>query len=148
MRGFGKYIISWLFLGLMLASCNKEPHPIEYGNDTCHFCQMTIVDKIHGAEIVTDKGKIFKFDAAECLLRYSNELQDTKGYQFLTNHFELAESFISMESAIFLISDKIPSPMGAYLTAFESRREAEATKQKYGGTIFNWNEINNHLIAK
>ena len=42
----------------LLMACSQEPKPIEYGTDACHFCRMTIVDKVHGAEIVTDKGKV------------------------------------------------------------------------------------------
>ena len=47
---------------LLLNGCSKGPKPIDYGNDGCHFCKMTIVDKIHGSELITEKGKVFKFD--------------------------------------------------------------------------------------
>ena len=137
----------FLFFGILLCSCSKQPQPIDYGNDACHYCQMTIVDKIHGAEVVTDKGKIFKFDSAECLMRFSNDLVETDGYQFLTNYFESSEALIPIENATFLISEEIPSPMGAYLTAFESQQVAEATKRQKGGKIYNWKEIKNHINA-
>ena len=78
-----------LLLGVFFSSCSTSPQPINYGNDACHYCQMTIVDQIYGAEVISDKGKIFKFDAAECLIRHKNTLENTEGYQFLTNYFEL-----------------------------------------------------------
>jgi copper chaperone NosL len=35
---------------------------------------MTIVDKVHAAEIVTKKGKVCKFDATECMINYERIL--------------------------------------------------------------------------
>lgn len=134
-----------LFATVFLSACSNSPQPIEYGKDACHFCQMTIVDKIHGAEIVTDKGKIFKFDAAECLIRHKNELTSTEGFQFLTNHFESPEKLIPLEGATFLISENLPSPMGAYLTAFKTKVAAEGVKNEKKGKLYNWTELNEHL---
>lgn len=122
-------------------SCSKSPQPIVYGKDACHYCQMTIVDKIHGAEMVTDKGKVYKFDAAECLIRYQNDLESTDGYQLLTNHFEMPEAFISLEAATFLISEKMPSPMGAFLTAFKTEEKAKEVKNEKGGELYKWEEL-------
>ena len=45
---------------IFLIGCTVSPKPIDYGNDGCHFCKMTIVDKVHAAEIVTKKGKVFE----------------------------------------------------------------------------------------
>ena len=53
----------WLFY-----SCNISPKAINYGADGCHYCKMTIVETTHAAQIVTKKGKPYKYDAIECLL--------------------------------------------------------------------------------
>ena len=58
-------VISFFFL----VSCTVEPEPINYGGDQCEFCKMNVVDKAHAAQYVTSKGKQFKFDAIECLVR-------------------------------------------------------------------------------
>lgn len=52
-----KLITALVAIGL-LWSCSIAPEPINYGQDGCHFCKMTIVDKVHAAEIVTTKGKV------------------------------------------------------------------------------------------
>lgn len=130
---------------LVLSSCNKNAQPIDYGKDACHYCQMTIVDKIHGAELITDKGKLYKFDAAECLVRYKNELENTEGYQFLTNFFEQPTEFIHLDEAKFLISENFPSPMGAYLTAFKTEVSANQLKGEKGGELYTWPELDKHL---
>ncbi len=135
---------SLLFV-MSFCSCSKSPQPIVYGKDACHYCQMTIVDKIHGAEIVTDKGKVYKFDAAECLIRYQNDLEITEGYLLLTNHFETPEAFIPMEEATFLISENLPSPMGAFLTAFKTEEKAKELKSEKDGELYNWEELQQKL---
>ena len=135
-----------LLLGIAsLYSCNQSPQPIMYGKDACHFCRMTIVDKIHGAQMITDKGKIFKFDAAECLIRYHNDLESTDGYLLLTNHFEMPEALMPMEEATFLISEDLPSPMGAFLTAFKTNTKASELKQEKGGDLYNWEDLKKQI---
>ena len=54
-----------LLATVLLAACQPSPKPIEYGSDMCDYCKMTIVDQQHAAELVTTKGKAFKFDAIE-----------------------------------------------------------------------------------
>ena len=139
-------LILFLLSTMGFYSCSKSPQPIVYGKDACHFCRMTIVDKIHGAEIVTDKGKVFKFDSAECLLRYKSDLESTQGYLILTNHFELPEALMPMEEATFLISDRLPSPMGASLTAFKTDSKASELKEEKGGDLYNWEDLQKQII--
>ncbi|MGB5288980.1 MAG: hypothetical protein WBN42_10875, partial [Ignavibacteriaceae bacterium] len=56
------FLLPLLFL---LASCGSKPEPINYGKDECEFCRMQISDNRYGAELVTDKGKVYKFDSIE-----------------------------------------------------------------------------------
>lgn len=132
------------FFLLLFASCNIGPEPINYGSDGCQFCSMTIVDRQHGSEIVTRKGKIYKFDSVECLLNYRNQNEDQEVAMSLCNHYTNPGELISVEEASFLISEGIPSPMGAYLTAFDSENSAMEAKNEHGGSLFNWNELLEH----
>ena len=130
---------------LLLCSCNSGPQPIEYGQDGCHFCKMTIVDKLHAAEIVTEKGKVYKFDASECMVRFLKEFDTTTIKLYLTNNYLEPEELIDATRATFLISENIPSPMGAYLSAFKVRQEAIDVQTKKSGTIYTWNELLEHF---
>lgn len=131
-----------LFIGaLSLFACSQEPEPIKYGTDSCHFCRMTIVDKIHGAEIVTDKGKVYKFDAVECLMNYKKDIEDTRNYLFLSNSFETPGELIKMENAHYLISKKLPSPMGAFLTTFKTKEKIKEIRAQKGGKTYTFEEI-------
>ncbi len=130
-----------LVVVLFTAGCSTAPEPINYGQDGCHYCKMTIVDKIYGAEMVTDKGKVFKFDAIECMINYSKELNFTDDFQFLANHFEEPEKLKSVEGLSFLISKNLPSPMGANLTAFANPETAKKIQQEKEGQLYNWKEL-------
>lgn len=106
---------------------------------------MTIVDKQHAAEAVTQKGKVFKFDAIECLVNYLGE-QEGQEYAFLlANDYEKPGELIPAETSYYLISPNIPSPMGAFLSAFETQERARAVQSEKGGDVFDWNGLIGHL---
>ncbi len=123
-----------------LMGCTIKPKAIAYGTDGCHFCRMTIVDHQHAAELVTDKGKVFKFDAVECMVNYLNEEKRDVGL-LLVCDYNQPGNLIDATKATFLISKGIPSPMGEFLTAFEKKEEAEKAKSEHGGTLYDWQEL-------
>jgi copper chaperone NosL len=135
-----KIITTLVVLGL-LWSCNISPKPIEYGQDACHFCKMTIVDKIHAAEVVTAKGKVYKFDATECMINFLNEFDTSTIALYLSNNFTNPEELIDATQATFLISKNVPSPMGAFLSAFKNKEDAIKLQAKKDGEIYSWESL-------
>ncbi len=136
--------MSRFFLLLSMAfliSCSAEPKPIEYGSDACAFCQMTIVDRQHAAEIVTDKGKAFKYDAIECMIRDLKNHESSKIAHFLITDFAESGTFTDALQATYLISENIPSPMGANLSGFKENKEAKKVQKLEGGQLFTWNTL-------
>ncbi len=124
-----------------MVSCEVGPKPINYGSDGCHFCSMTIVDKQHAAEVVTKKGKAFKFDAVECMMNHLKDVDTTTIGLFLVNDFQAPGELIDAKEATFLISRNIPSPMGEYLSAFHSKEGAESVKAENEGKLYTWDEL-------
>jgi copper chaperone NosL len=135
--------LTTLFIGILflLNSCSTAPKKIDYGNDGCHYCKMTIVDQIYGAELITDKGKTFKFDALECLINFAKDNSAIQNSSLYTNYYEVPTEFISVEEATFLISKNLPSPMGANLTAFKNPSNASAILKEKDGKLYNWEEL-------
>jgi copper chaperone NosL len=134
----------YYFLGILLLSltaCSVKPDPINYGTDGCSYCSMTIVDRQHAAEIVTSKGKAFKFDATECMMNHLKGEVNTEIALFLVNDYATPGELVNAVEATYLISENIPSPMGAYLSAFKSRETAESVRLDNGGTLLTWNEL-------
>lgn len=137
-----RFIIFILFLALFaLTACTIEQSPIVYGKDACYFCRMNIVDKQHAAEIVTQKGKAFKYDAIECMMRDIKERNEEEIALFLMTDYETPGKLVDATKAIYLISENLPSPMGANLTGFESKNKAEETQKEKSGTLYSWDEL-------
>jgi len=139
------FILSVLVLILFITGCKVEPKPIAYGKEGCHFCSMTIVDQQHAAQIVTRKGKVFSFDAVECMVNYTKELDMDEVQLLLCNHYLVPEELIDATKATFLISEQIPSPMGAFLTGFDTRHAAEEILGTNEGELFTWEELVQHF---
>jgi len=138
---------SILFISLLfLVSCSVEPKEIMYGNDHCNYCDMTVVDKSHSAQYVTKKGKAYMFDAVECMVREINESQNEENLAFvLVADFSNPGNLVDAETATYLISEKIKSPMGANLSAFESIDIAEQHLDEFGGDLYSWTQIKDKL---
>lgn len=140
---------NFILLGIittLLVSCNVSPQKIEYGTDACHYCNMTIVDRQHASQVVTTKGKAYKYDAIECMVHSLNdELKDTEIALYLTADFNQPGQLMDATMASYLVSDQISSPMGANLSAFENEKAAKKGKEKFTGEVFSWEEIQNHL---
>ncbi len=136
-----KSILGLILISLSLASCTVEESPILYGKDACHYCMMNIVDKQHAAEIVTKKGKAFKYDAIECMMRDIMEREENNIALFLMTDYSSPGKLVDATKAIYLISENLPSPMGANLTGFESKTKAEETQKDKNGTLYSWDEL-------
>jgi copper chaperone NosL len=134
-----KFLI--LSLIICLLSCTVGPSKIAYGEQACHFCRMTIVDKQHAAQFVNDKGKTFNFDAAECLINYLNGVDEESIGMLLVTDYKEPESLIEASSATYIISEDMPSPMGANLSATTNKNQAETLLQNKTGKLYTWNEL-------
>ncbi len=126
---------------ILFVSCSISPKPINYGSDGCHFCSMTIVDKQHAAQYVTEKGKAFKFDATECMMNELKKVDNSTIALFLVNDFNNPGELVDATLATYLISENIPSPMGAFLSAFERVEEAERAHEANKGELITWAEL-------
>lgn len=137
-----------LFSSILLVSCSHEPEPIIFGKDACEHCKMTIMDHKYGAEIVTAKGKIFKFDAAECMVDF---VKDSPGKinpekdMFLTINIAAPGTLIPANQAFFLKDRAFKSPMGGNLASFTSMQLAENNLQNADGKVLTWPELLQHV---
>jgi copper chaperone NosL len=138
-----KLLILLIILLPVAFACSQQPEPINFGTDDCIHCKMTIEDQRFGAEIVTKKGKILKFDATECMINYlrKGKISEEEVAGFYVIDFSNPQKLIDAKKAVYLISPNLPSPMGANLSAFSSRSNADSQKQISGGEIYNWDEV-------
>ncbi|GAB5475070.1 MAG: hypothetical protein Mars2KO_31690 [Maribacter sp.] len=138
---------SFLFVAFLLvfSGCKNTPKPIAYGADGCNFCSMTIVDRQHAAQYMTQKGRSYAFDATECMLNQLKTIDAVKVGLYLVNDYDTPGEMIDATQATYLISENIPSPMGEYLTAFATREAAQKAHDENGGTLYTWEQLNVHF---
>ena len=137
------------FIGLLilvvltLPACRPRIQPIVYGTDNCALCRMTITDSRFGAELVTQKGKVYKFDSVECLARFNLEsrVPDGEIHMLLATPFQRPETLQPVETVHFLHSPDLHSPMGMDLSAFGKDLSREAVLNSFTGEILDWAQV-------
>lgn len=135
-----RLLFLWLSASLFLG-CNPQPKEIVYNEDECAYCKMKISNPQFGAELVTDKGKVFKYDSGECLLNDYIGKTAVSYSHILVTDFRVPFEFIDARNATFLISEAIPSPMGAYLSTYSDLTGAKDVLGDESGEFYSFNEI-------
>ena len=134
-----------VFLMMGLASCSTGPQPIKLGADACVFCKMTISDKNFGAEIMTNKGKAYKFDDTHCLIAFMKEgtvaEKDIEG-TYLVNFAE-PHNFVEVSEALLFKSEDLHSPMGGNVASFDSKDKLDDVAMRVKGEIITWEALKN-----
>lgn len=138
-----KNIIKIFLVSLLMLSCKAEPRPISYGNDNCHHCKMKLMDPVYGAEVVTQKGKVFIFDDVNCLMSFleSNEVSQEDIKHVLVADYDKPESLTDAKIAFYLKSDKFKTPMASNIIAFSDFETLESYKSQHGGVYLAWGEL-------
>ena len=103
---------------------------------------MILADNKFGAEIVTTKGKVYKFDDVNCLIKFKdNEMQNIELAHILVINYANPEQLINAKDAYYLKSPQINSPMASNIAAFESKDEMDAVEKELGGIYMTWGEL-------
>lgn len=130
-------------LALFFTSCSTDPEPLVYGTDICHFCKMTMMDNKFGAELVTKKGKVYKFDDMNCFLNFYNS-----GYENVEDfHHKLVIDYanpgklIDASNGFYLTSAAIRSPMNGQVAAFETKASMDTFKKEWKAIYLGWGEV-------
>ena len=129
---------------LTLFSCKTGPETIKIGMDNCSFCKMTMSDERFGAEVITNKGKVFKFDDMHCILAWLrsgvvpvSSVKDIYFTDFCNGH-----QLINKNNSFFLKSDVLKSPMGGNTAAFSNTDSLKKMQESFSGTNPGWDELN------
>ncbi len=136
-----------VFILIFLASCATEPQPLTAGKDACNFCQMPVADTRFGAEIITGKGKLYKFDDVGCMNNFrKNSLNSTEK---ITHMYAViytdSQKLLEVNQAIFLKSPALHTPMNSGVAAFESQDIATSFLQNFPGEILTWDQLQQKL---
>jgi copper chaperone NosL len=137
-----KRIIGILTL-LACIACKSEPEPIVFGKDACHACKMMMTDHKFGAELVTKKGKVYKFDDLNCMLNYYNSGKEkVEDFEYvLVIDYTQPEKLIDAKNAFYLKSEAIRSPMASEVAAFEQYNNLKSFKKGWSAIEMSWGEV-------
>lgn len=134
-----------LCICVLLLGCNVAPEEINYGSDACHYCKMNIVDDRFASELVTTKGKVYKFDAVECMINFTRDGGTDEIALTLVTTYDRHGELYDATQAVYVRSPKMPSPMGMYITPFRSDEKADEARNANGGNILSWDELTDNF---
>lgn len=139
---YAVYAVLSMLLMQGATSCNTSPEPIRIGKDHCSFCKMTITDARYGAEVITKKGKIYKFDDSHCVLAFlKTNITDNELSEVYLSSFDGDHRFLDVNSAFLFKSDGLNAPMGGNIAAFSNKDSLQQLSKQYEGVIVSWSEL-------
>jgi copper chaperone NosL len=132
-----------LLLMLTLQGCSSGPQPISFGKDACHFCKMVISDQRFGAEVITNKNKIYKFDDVHCVVSFmkSGNVPSTEIASVYLVDFAEKGKLVKAEESFLLQAEQLRSPMGGNVAAFTVADSMKKFQQDISGVPVNWKDL-------
>lgn len=133
-------------LGLMLlfstlsACSNSEAQEIKLHKDRCSNCEMSISDGRFGAEIITVKGRAYKFDDVFCMLNYIKE-QKVEFQSYYVHDYTKKNVLIDAKNAFYVKSESLNSPMRGNIAAFADKAEAQKFADKNNSHVMKWTDL-------
>lgn len=126
-----------------IQSCGpKGATPIQAGVDACAHCKMTISDLRFASELLTKKGRVYKFDDLQCLISYQSmaefnkeDIKENYLSDFNSRKLEVAHSMV------LLHSEALRSPMGGNTAAFKNKEELSKANKEFNGNVVIWSEL-------
>ena len=129
---------------IAITACEpSKPELIKLNSDNCDNCGMTISNPKFAAEIFTKKGRAYKFDDISCMINYKNDNKEkTEGSNFYISDFLGSNLLMPAEKAIYIKGEKIQSPMGGNIAAFNNTENANIYEVQFSAEVINWSAIN------
>ena len=119
---------------------DPQPPEITYGQDMCDQCGMVIGEARFAAAILLSSNKYLKFDDIGEMLAYKKARPETQVEAWFVHDYN-SEEWLRGESAFFVRSTSLQTPMGTGIVAFKERAVADKFAAENNGIVFNLKEI-------
>lgn len=134
--------ISISILAMLISSCsNAKPEALVVNKDQCEFCKMTVADIRFGAEAISSKGRIYKFDDLNCMIAFNKSNEKIMMNKLFVNDYEANNQLIDATTAWYIIHEKIKSPMGSNTAAFSKKDLAINMGKSISVEAVSWDQI-------
>jgi copper chaperone NosL len=139
----------WLFaIILLLAACGgpatPEPAKIRFGETMCAECGMIISQPKYAASFAYAESegrfKSLPFDDIGDMLEHMRNHSDLIPVGVWVHDYE-SEEWINAETAHFVRSNAIRSPMGHGIVAFADKSAAERLAAEVDGQVLDWDQL-------
>lgn len=138
-------IVLMLFVsGCAAASSEPQPPDIAYGHDMCDACGMIISEARFAAATLTEAGKTLKFDDAGEMFSYHAAHPEEAVKAWFVHDYD-SQRWVRGESAFFVVSPSLQTPMGTGLAVFADRAAAEAFASRTNAQVMTLAEARSML---
>ncbi|MGV8915669.1 MAG: nitrous oxide reductase accessory protein NosL [Kaistella sp.] len=122
---------------LVIACAKSGPQDFLVESDQCDNCKMTITDAKYATQLITEKGRIYKFDDISCMTMYeSSEAEKAVNATKYVIDYPTGK-FLELPKAHLITGGSIKSPMGGNTQAFETKEAAQKAAETLGATLIN-----------
>ena len=125
------------------ACARPGPGVIHYDVDACDHCRMTIAEPAFAAQLVTQTGRVLRFDDPACLAAFvsAGNIPAAEIHSLWLNDHANPETRVRADDAVFLVSDRIRAPMNGGAAAFAEPASANALATVVGGRRVRWADL-------
>jgi copper chaperone NosL len=128
--------LAFLIILVLAISCSDNPEsgPVEiyYGEDICESCKMIISEKDFAAQYKLSTGKTVKFDDLGCMFHYMKGEDKAQISAVYVMDYD-SKQWVDGESAYYVWTDNISTPMGHGVVALRGSQEAKELANKEKG---------------
>lgn len=117
---------------MVLTGCGSlEPEPFVLHEDECYYCRMRLTDLRFASQVIEAGNLHRKFCSNECMIAHIGERKPDIRKAFVMDY--AGSGILEAQTAFYLISPNIPSPMGLNLAAFRTAADRDRyLKEKQG----------------
>ena len=138
-------ILSCLLLFLGASACTSqpaEPQPpeIDYGQEMCAQCGMIIDEPRFAAATLLTNGEYRKFDDVGEMLVYHMEHPEEQVSLWFVHDYN-SEGWVRGETAYYVKSTSLHTPMGTQIVAFADEGDARDFAAQMEGQVYTLDEI-------
>ncbi|MBA4259252.1 MAG: hypothetical protein C0446_08810 [Chitinophaga sp.] len=130
-----------LFIMLLGSCSNAKPEALVVNKDQCEFCKMTVADIRFGAEAISSKGRIYKFDDLNCMIAFNKSNEKIKMNQLYVNDYQANNQLIDATTAYYFVHETVKSPMGSNTAAFSNKEIAMNKAKEVSAEVISWNQL-------
>ncbi len=135
----------WFALLLLLSSCQSttdldHPPTFRFNYDACDYCRMLITESRYAAALRLANGQARRFDDIGCLRHYLHEHPNESVVRIWVHDY-LQERWLRAESAFYVQSNRLTTPMGYGIVALADSTAAESLARQLNVPLLRFEQL-------